>query len=468
MKKVFLALLAFVAASPARAQDMPGMNMDGMKMDGMKMDETQRSQPPKTETPGMPATNMGGMAMPGMNGMSMPGMNRNGMTMPGMTMTGILGPYPMTREASGTSWQPDQAEHNGLHLMADDWQLMLHATLWGIYDTQSGPRGGDMTFAAGMLMGMARRDFGKDDTLSFRVMLSPDPFMGRAGYLLLLATGETANGVTPLVDRQHPHDLVMELSGTYAHQFDTADSAFLYFGYPGEPALGPPAFMHRASAMDIPQAPITHHWLDSTHITFGVATFGFVHEDWKLEVSQFTGREPDQHRFDFDAARFDSTAARLSFNPDEHWSLQASWGYLKSPEQLDPNVDENRVTASATYITALGEGRSLAATLGWGLKDLSDGHRLNGIFAESEFKPAANWTLFARSEWEQNDEVDARGLSRAVGDLTLGGIRDFPVAEHVKVGVGASFTFDFVPSSLAPGYGSDPHGAMVFTRLSLD
>ncbi len=260
----------------------------------------------------------------------------------------------------------------------------------------------------------------------------------------------------------------MELSATWSHKFGADDSAFFYFGYPGEPALGPPAFMHRASGLDIPQAPITHHWLDSTHITFGVLTAGFVQGDWKLEMSQFTGREPDQFRFNFDSVKFDSTSVRASFNPDGHWSLQASWGFLKSPEQLEPATNENRFTASASYVTRWGAGQSLAATAGWGLKDLSDGHRLNGLFAEAEYQPALNWTAFARAEWEENDEVDARGLTRTVGELTFGGVRDFPVADHVKLGLGASYTFDFVPSSLVPAYGGDPHGAMVFSRILLD
>jgi hypothetical protein len=220
--------------------------------------------------------------------------------------------------------------------------------------------------------------------------------------------------------------------------------------------------------MDIPEAPITHHWLDSTHITFGVLTGGFVHDDWKLEVSQFTGREPDQYRYNFDSPTFDSTAVRASYNPDEHWSLQASWGYLKSPEQLDPTTNENRYTASATYITKLGDDSSIAATFGWGLKDLSDGKRLNGVFVETAYKPAMGWTAFARSEWEQNTEIDAAGAVRSVGELTLGGIRDWLVAEHTKFGLGASYTFDFVPSAVTPTYGSNPHGAMVFARVTLE
>lgn len=397
----------------------------------------------------------------------MPGMEKsNREAMPEMPMAqGLLGPYPATRDASGTAWQPDASEHGGLHAMLDGWMLMGHLQLNAIYDTQSGPRGADKAFVAGMFMGSARRDFGSG-TLSLRAMLSPDPFMGKRGYPLLLAGGETADGVTHLVDRQHPHDLFMELSASYSQRVSHDDSVFVYFGYPGEPALGPAAFMHRPSGMDNPAAPISHHWLDSTHITYGVATAGFVHGNWKLEVSQFTGREPDQHRFDFDNARFDSTSARITFNPDDHWSMQVSYGHIVSPEQLDSSIDENRFTASATYVTKLGDESSLAATLAFGAKHLSDGTDLNALLFEAEYKPADLWTLFTRAEWKQDEEL---GLSRAeVGEFTLGAIRDFQVAEHARIGLGASYSFAFAPDSLVPSYGGSPGGTMVFTRLAIE
>jgi hypothetical protein len=312
---------------------------------------------------------------------------------------------------------------------------------------------------------MARRDFNQADTLQFRAMLSPDPFMGKRGYPLLLATGETADGTTHLVDRQHPHDLFMELSGTYAHRFDGENSGFLYFGYPGEPALGPTAFMHRASGMDNPEAPISHHWLDSTHITFGVLTAGFVHDDWKLEVSRFTGREPDQYRFNFDAARFDSTSARLSWNPNEHWSLQASWGFLKSPEQLEPEHNELRYTASATYITPVENLGTVAATLAWGLKRNGHGDKLNAVLGEAEWKPADLWTLFARAEWEENAELLAASEVTRAGKLSFGAIRDLRLADDLKMGLGALYDFDFVGNGLDTLYDGNPRGAMVFLRL---
>jgi len=457
-----LVLLAIPALGQARKTPATQSDSAG-DMGGIKMDQS-------GDMHGMPS--MSHDAHPGgrrssqdQNKANMPDMNMQGMKND-MPSSGILGDYQMSRDASGTSWQPDLAEHHGIHAVAGGWTLMGHLTLWGIYDTQSGRRGNDKFFLAGMIMGAARRDFSDGDTLNFRAMLSPDPFMGKGGYPLLLATGETANGVTPLIDRQHPHDLFMELSGTYSHKLNNPDSVFFYAADPGEPALGPPAFMHRPSGMDIPQAPITHHWLDSTHIVFGVLAAGFVHDTWKLEVSQFTGREPDQDRFDFDSIRLDSTSVRLSWNPDEHWSLQGSWGYLKSPEQLSPQIDENRYTASAMYVTKLGEQSSFAATLAWGLKDLSDGTQLNAVLLEGEYKPSNPWTAFARAEWEQNNELSLDGTIKKVSELSVGGIHDWTIADHWKFGLGALYTFDFVPSSLSNAYGgSDPHGAMIFARV---
>ena len=387
--------------------------------------------------------------MDGMSGADMSGMHHD----MGAPMTGLFGSYPMTRDASGTSWQPDAAPHEGLHATLDGWELMGHAAFDLVFDSQSGPRGDTQWFVQGMMMGAARHTLGEGDTLNLRLMLSPDALMGRRGYPLLLASGET------LIDRQHPHDLVMELAGSYTHVFSSDDSAFLYLGYPGEPALGPPAFLHRASGMDIPEAPAAHHWLDSTHITFGVATLGVVHDDWKVEVSRFTGREPDQDRFGFDTARFDSTAARLTWNPSAHWSLQASWGFLKSPEELAPSLNETRLTASAEYVDG-----PFAATLAFGHKQLSDGTGLNAWLLEGEYKPDADWTVFARAETVENDELFASGTVETADKLSLGLIRDWRVGAHALVGLGGLYDFDIAPAG-SPSYGGGPHGAMLFLRL---
>jgi hypothetical protein len=401
---------------------------------------------------------------------NMPGMAHMGHAMP---YSGVQGFYPMTRDASGTSWQPDASAHNGVHGTAGKWTTMVHATINAVYDDQSGARGDDKAFVAGMVMAAARRDFENGDTVNLRAMLSPDPLMGPRGYPLLLAAGESADGRTPLVDRQHPHDLFMELSASYSRRLSESDSLFLYAGLPGEPAFGPPAFMHRSSGMDSPEAPITHHWLDSTHITFGVVTAGWVHQDWKIEASRFKGREPDQHRYDIERPKFDSTAVRLSWNPTRTWSLQASWAELIGPEALEPDQNERRWSASAAYTRPVGKAGSWSSTVAWGRKERSDGMNSDAFLVETAFKPDAAWTLFARAERLETDELDAHGghahgARETVGKLSLGLIRDFRVATHAKVGLGGLYAFDFVPGGLVHAYGDNPRGLVGFARLVID
>jgi hypothetical protein len=379
-------------------------------------------------------------------------------------MTSPFGDYLMMRDASGTSWQPDATPHDGVMAMSGDWMVMGHALLNLVYDGQGGPRGGDKTLAAGMVMLMAQRPLGAG-TLGLRAMMSPDPFMGPSGYPLLLATGETADGKTPLVDRQHPHDLFMELSASYSHPIGKDLSLYAYGGLPGEPAFGPPAFMHRASGLDSPEAPISHHWLDSTHITFGVVTVGLVDGDWKLEASGFRGREPDQNRYDIERPHLDSASVRLSWNPTPEWALQASWANIVSPEQLEPDVDERRVSASAIYTRRVGDDGVWATTLAYGHKTLTQGPGLGALLLESAFRPDGRWTFFSRAEWVQENEL-APGV-HPVGKLSVGAIRYFAVAKHVKVGAGALVSGYALPQALKTAYGG-PVSGMGFLRLKIE
>ena len=383
-------------------------------------------------------------------------------------MRGFLGPYPMQREGSGTSWLPDTTPHTGIHASYGEWQTMWHALFNVVYDKQGGPRGDNMTFLSGMFMGMAQRPLG-DGTFGLRAMLSPDPFMGPRGYPLILATGETANGRDHLIDRQHPHDLFMELAATYSYPISKNSSVFLYAGLPGEPALGPPAFMHRTSGMDIPEAPITHHWLDSTHITFGVVTAGIVLDTLKVEASAFKGREPDQHRYDIESPRLDSYAARLSWNPIPQLSMQVSYGSLHSPEGLEPDTDEDRFTASATYTQPFGTDNIWSTTFAWGRKMLRPGPTLDGLVFETAAIFQKTYTLFARAERVDEAELVETTPPRifTVNKLTVGGIYDFYRTDHAKFGVGALASFYALPAALEPVYGN-PTSGMVFARLKIE
>lgn len=386
-------------------------------------------------------------------------------------MPSAFGAYASTRDASGTSWVPDASTHGGLHSQAGDWMLMTHATLDGVYSWQDGPRGDEKLFAAGMLMGTAQRSIGDNGTLQLRGMLSPDPLMGKRGYPLLLAAGETADGEHTLVDRQHPHDLVMELSASYAHRLSNTDSVFVYAGLPGEPAFGPPAFMHRPAAMVSPEAPITHHWLDSTHITFGVLTAGWVHDNFKLEASRFRGREPDEHRYDIETGDLDSTSVRLSWNPTQNWALQASWADVTSPEQLEPDVDVTKYSASALYTQRLANNGELAFTAAFARKDTSEDVTLDAWLAEASWSPNQDWTIFSRAEAIETDElgphVHGHGPVENVQRINIGVARNFRLSDTVVLALGASVTKNWVSDTLSPLYDGDPAGAMAFVRLKI-
>ena len=383
-------------------------------------------------------------------------------------MHGFLGPYPINREGSGTSWLPDTTPHFGVHNTYGEWQTMYHALFNLVYDHQAGPRGGDKTFVNGMFMAMAQRPLG-DGTFGLRAMLSPDPFMGANGYPLLFATGETADGRTHLIDRQHPHDLFMELATTYSYTFNKTSSVYVYAGLPGEPALGPSAFMHRTSGMDIPEAPITHHWLDSTHITFGVLTAGVVLDTWKIEASVFKGREPDQYRYDLEAPKLDSYSARISWNPIRELSFQVSWGHLKSPEQIEPDKNEDRFTVSAIYTQPFGKDNIWSTMVAWGRKMMKPGDTLDGFILETAAIFQKKYTVFARAERVQENEL--LDLEPApiftVNKLTVGGIYDFVRTDHAKFGIGGLVSFYGVPDGLKSVYG-DPTSAMAFVRLKIE
>jgi hypothetical protein len=354
-------------------------------------------------------------------------------------------------------------------VMSDDWMLMADGRFNLVYDHQSGPRGADKTFVSGMLMGMAGRPLG-NGTLQFKAMISPDPLMGPSGYPLLLASGETANGRGRLIDRQHPHDLFMELSASASQNVGQKSSVFLYAGLPGEPAFGPPAFMHRESIMDSPEAPISHHWLDSTHISFGVVTAGLVFDRVKLEISRFNGREPDQHRWNIETGPLDSTAVRLSWNPIDTLAFQGSWGHFVDPEQLEPGVNQDRLSASALYAREIASDWKFAGMLAWGRKTVEH-HKDDAYVAEASLKHRA-WTMFTRAEITENRELVAgieNGPAYRVGKVSVGAVRDFRIAKHLSVGAGGLFALNFVPRALAPLYGgSDPTGAMAFMRAKLN
>src|SRR4051812_1232412 len=386
-------------------------------------------------------------------------------------MSASYAPYAPTRESSGTSWQPEATPHEGLHARFGEWDTMTHGFANLIYDEQGGPRGDTKTFMTSMLMVMGNRPVGEAGTLGLRAMVSADPAFGKGGYPLLFQTGETGDGKTPLIDRQHPHDLFMELAASYSHRLSEQSSIFVYAGLPGEPALGPPAFMHRFSGEDNPEAPITHHWLDSTHITYGVVTLGYVLGEVKIEGSLFRGREPDQNRYDIETGKLDSASMRLSYNPTRNWAFQVSRGHIVSPEQLHPEDDVDRTTASAMFQYDFGDAK-WQTTAAWGRNKPSDGNATDAWLLESSISLSNTHTFFARAERADKNELFLPGDPRdhdtfTVGKLTGGYIYDFATDGHFKLGVGGLVSKYSLPSELDSTYGSNPTSFMVFARIKI-
>ncbi len=376
----------------------------------------------------------------------------------------------MFRDASGTSWQPDSTPMEGIHHMYDPWMTMWHGYVDAIYNHQGGDRGDDKIYSASMGMFMTQREM-SNGTFGFHSMISLEPLMGKEGYPLLLQTGETADGVTPLIDRQHPHDLFMELAVTYSINISDESSVFGYVGLPGEPVLGPPAFMHRASGVDIPDAPVTHHWMDSTHITYGVLTAGYIWKNMKVEASGFRGREPDQSRWDIEAPAIDSYSFRGSYNPTENWALQVSYGRIHSPEQLEPEVDVKRTTASLIYNKPFSDG-NWATTFAWGLNENTPGKQLGAFLLESELRLHDMHTFFGRTERVQKDELfpdgdPLEGEKFTVNKFSVGYIFDIPAKDYLQWGLGGEYSIDVLPDDLDDAYGKTPESYLVFIRAKL-
>src|SRR5262245_15404393 len=120
----------------------------------------------------------------------------------------------MARDGSGTGWLPDASPMYMVHVQKGRWMLMGHENAFVQYLHDSGDRGKSQTGSINWFMGMAERAVGKGH-LGLRGMVSVEPWTIRGcGYPDLLASGEQCRGET-IHDRQHPHDLAMELSAEY-------------------------------------------------------------------------------------------------------------------------------------------------------------------------------------------------------------------------------------------------------------
>jgi hypothetical protein len=366
-----------------------------------------------------------------------------------------------SREASGTAWLPNESPMYGIHSPIRSWHVMGHGAAFAQFLYDGGDRGEDQFGSINWLMGMAYRNVA-GGRFGLRGMLSFESWTVRGcGYPDLLATGERCEG-EPIHDRQHQHDLFMEVAAQYDRPLTGSVRWQVYGGPVGEPALGPVAYPHRVSAMPNLLAPIAHHWLDATHITFGVVTAGVYGNRWKAEASAFNGREPDEERTDFDLAPLDSVSGRLWFLPTAHLALQISAGSLTEAEPADhagPRIDVTRVTASATYHRAVGDSGIWATTGAWGRNAEGD-HATNAFLVETNLTLADRDTWFGRFEvvGKTAHDLDLHDVDGAetftVAKLQGGYTRYLAAWNGLKPGFGVSASAGFVPRSLQTVYGS--------------
>lgn len=368
---------------------------------------------------------------------------------------------------SGTARLPAaEGGMHGLHRTPGGWTLMAHGTLLAAYTDQGGPRGDDMVFTGSMAMLQADRDLG-GPKLQLRAMLSLDAVHGRRGYPNLFAAGETAGG-RPLVDRQHPHDLFMELTARVDVPIGDGATAFLYGGPVAEPALGPSAFVHRRSARYLPLSPIGHHWFDSTHITYGVVTAGVATRGLQLEASAFRGREPDEERWDIETPKLDSWSVRATWSPTPNWTAQVSHGRLKEPEALHAGEDERRTTASVHYASG-----GLSAMLGFSAKDRVPGETLTAWVGEANWDVTARHSLFGRIENVANDELfpdhadPLHDRKFRVTRFEGGYAYRIPLTDAAELALGGSLAAYAKPRALDAAYGRSPLSYTLFARLAI-
>jgi hypothetical protein len=388
-------------------------------------------------------------------------------SMPGMDMSDAETEWmPSPHASSGTGWQPADTPGHLWMKSVNGWDLMAHGVIFVDYNQQGGPRGAGKAESVNWLMLMEQHPLGRG-TILFRQMFSAESLTApHPGFPQLFQTGETYHG-QQLVDHQHPHNVFAELSLYYTRPFTDKISWLFYGGPVGEPALGPVAFMHRASAAELPMAPLSHHVQDSTHTSFGVVTTGLIVNHFKVEGSLFNGREPNEQRYGIQFAALDSWSARLSVAPSSRWTAQYSYGRLEHPEALEPG-SERRQSASIEYVRPFDRG-SWATSAIWGRKHkVLEGRNLNSYLLESTVNFMARNYAFSRLELVDKDELfpdDPSRPSFRIGAYTLGGARDLIQNRLWQLALGADLTFYSKPQVLNSTYGDNPVSFQIFVRV---
>lgn len=413
------------------------------------------------------------------------------------------GPYQsMGALGSGTALVPADSPgymwHFNLPFVDEDRQsCMAHGEFKFSYNNQGGRRGESRLQSQNWLMSMCEFKVSSTSAFMLRGMFTFEPWSSpRGGFPQLFQSGETYGG-QGIIDAQHPHNFVSELSIGFTQALTESFRYYVYLGFPGDREDGPPAFMHRPSALENPSVPLSHHAHDAGHITNGVVSFGFDWEKFRLGMSVFHGREPGEDRLAIDIGSFDSYSVRLQYMPTENWALGTSYAHVRNPEASHPG-DVDRFTAFALYSKRFDQGYgSVSAVFG---RNLEQHGTLTGGLLEGTLNFQDRHYLYGRVEYvdkpgltgvnifgqpglssivaaehdehlegghggaaESNTEHGAAGNS-LVGAFTFGYAYDVYASSALRIGLGADVTFYDVPSQLKETYG-DPVSFMLNLRV---
>ena len=387
-------------------------------------------------------------------------------TMPGMHMDSEVSNLPSPHDGSGTGWQPASVPPHEWMTMLGGWDFMAHGVIFVTFNDQGGPRGAGKAESVNWAMLMQQHSLGKG-TILFREMFSAESLTSpHPGFPQLFQTGETYHG-QPLVDHQHPHNVFSELALYYTRPLSDKLTWLLYGGPAGEPALGPVTYLHRASASELPAAPLAHHLQDSTHLVFGVITTGLILGRFKLEGSAFNGREPNEQRWSIQLGPLDSWSGRISVAPTRNWTAQYSYGFLNHPEAFEPD-NQRRQTASVEYNRPITRG-NWATSVVWGRRHKDQASTTqNSYLLESTLNFLDRNYVYTRLELVDKDELfpdNPTQPSYRIGGYTFGGVRDLIQNRAWQLGLGADVTFNSKPASLDATYGNNPVSFRIFIRM---
>ncbi len=382
----------------------------------------------------------------------------------------------LRHDTSGTDVEPDSVSPPMLMQMRGNRMFMLHGQASIAEQQQTSSRGNratDKLFSANWIMPMAQRNFGRSQ-LTLRAMLSLEPatISGRY-YPELFQQGETAFG-KPIIDGQHPHNLFMEIAALYDLKIGEHALLSLYAAPVGDPALGPVAFPHRASASEDPLAPLGHHLEDSTHIAYEVLTGGATLGPVRLEASGFHGREPGENRWTIAVGGLDSWSARLTAAPFRDWEAQYSVGHLHSPESQRPSEDVLRQTASISYHHAW-QPASLDALVLWGRNHtIASPTNWNGYLFEATAHVHDRHSIWTRIE-NVDRTTDLLGADAPAEETVIGRVQACTGGYAHRIfrnrwsvyELGAQGTFYNAPAPLRQLYGDHPIGVAGVLNIHL-